>query len=137
MGSSSERTSTSYFSVSDGIRIYEEEISRGRLRSSVSEDSLLSKQSPVKQKKVTYAENQRTSFKPERNQDEALPKKAGTRVQSHEAFSNEDDFYTRDIPRLPSVKDLTAIFQSRHSSPEPKPKLMMKVRRGGFKSSFE
>ena len=89
----------------------------------MSEESLLSKQSQVKQKKVTYAETQRTFLRPEKTKQGALPQKAGTRSQD----SEEEDFYSGDVPRLPSVKDLTAIFQ-RHSSPEPKPKLLTKVR---------
>ena len=89
----------------------------------MSEESLLSKQSQVKQKKVTYAETQRTFHRPENTKLGALPQKAGTRTQD----SEEEDFYPGDVPRLPSVKDLTAIFQ-RHSSPEPKPKLLTKVR---------
>ena len=89
----------------------------------MSEESLLSKQSQVKQKKVTYAETQRTFLRPEKTKLGALPQKAGTRTQD----SEEEDFYSGDVPRLPSVKDLTAIFQ-RHSSPEPKPKLLTKVR---------
>ena len=91
----------------------------------MSEESLLSKQSPVKQKKVTYAETQRTFLRPEKTKTGALPQKAGTRSQAQD--SEEEDFYSGDVPRLPSVKDLTAIFQ-RHSSPEPKPKLLTKVR---------
>ena len=89
----------------------------------MSEESLLSKQSQVKQKKVTYAETQRTFLRPEKTKLGALPQKVGTRSQD----SEEEDFYSGDVPRLPSVKDLTAIFQ-RHSSPEPKPKLLTKVR---------
>ena len=145
MGSSSERTSTSYFSVSDGIRIYEEEIARNNLRSSLSVDSLLldvapglarrlersvspppppPRRSSRDQKKVTYADlNSRRSVRPghdmnlfraeERNEDSPI--------------DNEEDWCSSSIPRLPSVKDLAAIFQPR-LSPEAKPrKSVMKV----------
>ena len=145
VGSSSERTSTSYFSVSDGIRIYEEEIARHHLRSSLSVDSLLLDEAPGQarrlersvspppppsrrpsrdQKKVTYADlNSRRGVSS--GHDVSLYRAE----QTNEDFvnDNEEDFYSSSIPRLPSVKDLAAIFQPR-VSPEAKPrKSVMKV----------
>ena len=145
VGSSSERTSTSYFSVSDGIRIYEEEIARHHLRSSLSVDSLLLDEAPGQarrlersvspppppsrrpsrdQKKVTYADlNSRRGVSS--GHDVSLYRAE----QTSEDFvnDNEEDFYSSSIPRLPSVKDLAAIFQPR-VSPEAKPrKSVMKV----------
>ena len=145
MGSSCERTSTSYFSVSDGIRIYEEEIARNNLRSSLSVDSLLLDEAPGltrrlersvspppppprrssrEQKKVTYADlNSRRSVRS--GHDTNLFRAEETNEDS--ADDNEEDFCSSSIPRLPSVKDLAAIFQPR-LSPEAKPrKSVMKV----------
>ena len=128
VGSSSERTSTSHFSVSDGIRIYEEEISRRQLRSSVSVDSLLvespppltSRRSAAKLKKVTIAENDLNPRRDVSRQHETLHQATETNL--------EEDLYSGAIPRLPSVKDLAALFQPRNASPEPKPrKSLMKV----------
>ena len=145
MGSSSERTSTSYFSVSDGIRIYEEEIARNNLRSSVSVDSLLLDEAPGlarrlersvspppppsrraarDQKKVTYAD-----LKSRRGEtsDHDLILCRAEETNEDSVNDNEEDLYSSSIPRLPSVKDLAAIFQPR-LSPEAKPrKSVMKV----------
>ena len=131
VGSSSERASTSYFSVSDGIRIYEEEIARRyqpSLRSSVSVDSLLVDSPPPlpsrreSVKKVSYAEKDLTSRSVVSHEHQTLAQTNGDSVND-----NEEDLYSGSIPRLPSVRDLAAIFQPRQS-PEPKPrKSVMKV----------
>ena len=146
MGSSSERTSTSYFSVSDGIRIYEEEIARNNLRSSLSVDSLLLDETPGQtrlersvspppppsrrasreQKKVTYADLK--SRRGESSDHDMILCRAEERNEdSVNDNEEEEDWYSSSIPRLPSVKDLAAIFQPR-LSPEAKPrKSVMKV----------
>ena len=144
VGSSSERTSTSYFSVSDGIRIYEEEIARHNLRSSLSVDSLLLDETPGQtrlersvspppppsrrasreQKKVTYADLK--SRRGESSDHDMILCRAEERNEDS-VNDNEEDLYCSSIPRLPSVKDLAAIFQPR-LSPEAKPrKSVMKV----------
>ena len=146
VGSSSERTSTSYFSVSDGIRIYEEEIARHHLRSSLSVDSLLLDEAPGQarrlersvsptpppsrraareQKKVTYAADLKAR-RGESSQHELILCRA-QETNEDSVNDNEEDLYSSSIPRLPSVKDLAAIFQPR-LSPEAKPrKSLMKV----------
>ena len=146
VGSSSERTSTSYFSVSDGIRIYEEEIARHNLRSSLSVDSLLLDETPGQtrlersvspppppsrrasreQKKVTYADLK--SRRGESSDHDMILCRAEERNEdSVNDNEEEEDWYSSSIPRLPSVKDLAAIFQPK-LSPEVKPrKSVMKV----------
>ena len=136
VGSSCERTST--ISVSEGIKKFSD--TSGVYRA-VSVDSLLqhdvdppvvpaktsgkyqhttpptppppSKRSVLKQKKVSYQE-----------------KKIQSGRNSDFEFYDNDDHYewveefqeSSPIPRLPSVKDLAALFQQTNISPEPKPR---------------
>ena len=79
-----------------------------------------SSRSVLRQKKVSYAEK----HAPE------------TSKEDFEFYDNDDKYEWVDeidpspIPRLPSVKDLAALFQKSSVSPEPKPrKSLLKVRK--------
>ena len=93
-----------------------------RLEQSSSPPPQPSKRSMLKQKKVTYANENETGLSSVRGlKDQGISSSDVVYDSIAHEYDDEHDPYSASIPRLPSVKDLAAMFQPK-LSPEPKPR---------------
>ena len=136
VGSASERTST--ISVSEGIKRF------SHVKRTGSVDSLLHEHEPPPLPvKARLGSKHHSPPTPPSNRSVLKQKKVSYAAEKYVSDTSKDDFefYDNDdkyewvdeidpspIPRLPSVKDLAALFQKSSISPEPKPrKSLLKV----------
>ena len=93
-----------------------------RLEQSSSPPPQPSKRSMLKQKKVTYAnENETGGSNMRALKDQGISSNNSVHEDIVNEYDDEHHLYSTSIPRLPSVKDLAAMFQPK-LSPEPKPR---------------
>ena len=93
-----------------------------RLEQSSSPPPQPSKRSMLKQKKVTYAnENETGGSNMRALKDQGISSNNLVHEDIVNEYDDEHHLYSTSIPRLPSVKDLAAMFQPK-LSPEPKPR---------------